>query len=231
MAASYPDTSSAMISAAGRMAFIRPTIWPTGMAAVRGGEEDEVLAHRHGDGGGVLRGAHPLVRFGDENVLQGHGQRIRRTFGVPGVGPPALEQPGRLARVDATAHGVAGGGGQQRLLDDRWAAAGAEVVFGGGEERRAHPDPGGSQRQRRRDLAAGADAAGGKHGRIPHGINDFGHQDHGCDLTGVATCLVALGHHDVHPVVGVTPGVRCGAGQCRDRDTRAVSLGQHVRGR
>ena len=46
------------------------------------------------------------MRLADEDVLQRHRQRLGRVRCVPGIRPPALEQPRGLAGVDAPTHGV-----------------------------------------------------------------------------------------------------------------------------
>ena len=55
-------TSEAMTSATGRTSFIRPTIWPTGIETTSGSSD----------------GVDPVVRLGDEQVLQRHRQRLGR---------------------------------------------------------------------------------------------------------------------------------------------------------
>ena len=76
--------------ATGRTAFIRPTIWPTGIATTSGSPAASMR----------------LVRLADQQVLQRHRQRVGRAVLGPGLGPLGLEQPRRLAAVDARAHGL-----------------------------------------------------------------------------------------------------------------------------
>ena len=164
------------------------------------------LTDRHRHGSGIRRLAHPLMRLADQDVLQGHRQRLGSVGRIPGVGPPALEQPGRLAGVDTASHGVGGGGTQHGLLDHRTPRVQplSEVVLGRRQERRAHPHPLRAQRECGRDLPAGADPAGGEHrGLAVERVDDLRPQHHRADLAGVATGLVALGDDDVHTVLGM----------------------------
>src|SRR5260370_34569970 len=103
----------------------------------------------------------------DEDVLQWHRQRFWRAFGVPGLGPPALEESGGLAGVDAAANGVARVRREQRLLNHRGTRFGAhaKVVLGRREERRTHPHALRAECERRGDLAAATDA-----GRLEHRV-------------------------------------------------------------
>ncbi len=80
LAASTPDTSSATMSVAGRISFIRPTIWPTGMATAVGSAEP----------------THPLMRLAREDALQRHRQQLGSIPGLPCVGPPARQQTRRI---------------------------------------------------------------------------------------------------------------------------------------
>ena len=108
----------------------------------------------------------------------------------------------------------------------------AEVVLGRGQERRTHPHALRAERQRGRHLASAADAARGEHRRrTTKGVNNFGHQDHRRDLTGVPAGLMALGDHDVDAVLDMPLRVLGAAGQCGHRDTGGVHLVDDVLGR
>ena len=188
------------------------------------------LADRHGDHVGVAVHVHPVVGVGDEQVLQGHRQRLGSVLLGPGLGPLRLEQAGGLAGVDAGADGVGAARTQERVGH---ALVGVEVlVLLGGQPDRAGPHALGAQGERGRDLAAGADAAGAEHGHVgTDGVDDLRGEHHAGDLAGVAARLVALGHDDVDAVPDVRERVLGRAGQRRHLHAGRVGLLDDVHGR
>jgi hypothetical protein len=151
------------------------------------------------------------MRFGDEQVLQRHRQRLRSAVLEPGVRPLRLEQPGRLATVDPCPDGLIGLGGDQRALHRLV----AELVLRRRQPVRAHPDTARAERECRGDLPAGADAAGSENMRVgADRVDDVRHEHHRGDLAGVAARLGALRDDDVDAVVDVRTGVLGLAGEC-----------------
>ena len=92
-----------MISAAGWISFIRPTICRPASPRRSG----------RGTGSSADGPAPP------ERSARGIGSGSGASSASQASRPATLQQPGRLAGVDAAAHGVAGCRGQQRLLDHR----------------------------------------------------------------------------------------------------------------
>src|SRR6185437_16988785 len=140
----------------------------------------------------------------------------------PGRRPLVLEQPGRLAAVDAGADGVGRGRREQRGAQRRGLVA--ERVLLRCQPERAHPYADGAERQRGDELTSRTDAAGRQHGYVAtDGVDDLRDQHHAGDLPGVPARFVALRYDDVHALADVPLRVLSLAGERGHRDALAVS--------
>ena len=174
------------------------------------------LPDRHRDHVGIVGGGDPLVRLADQQVLQRHRQRLRRAGLGPGVGPPRLEQPGRLAAVDARPDGWSEPAPRPAHAARRRRCRGAySGVVSQYEPIHTPVAPSASAAAICRPepmppaASTGASAA--------DRVHDLRHQHHRRDLAGVAACLVPCATTMSTPLSTCARGVLRLAGQRRDR--------------